>query len=203
MSTPRVAAHEIESLLLHRWSPRAMSGEELTETELRRLFEAARWAPSCFNEQPWRFVYARRGTAHWERCFGLLVESNQTWCARGAVLLVVIGKRDFTRNGKPNRTAQYDVGAAWENLALQGSAMGLVVHGMAGFDYDRARTELAVPDDHDVLAMAVVGRPGDPAELPEKLRAREQPSDRRPLDEFVYEGRFGAAGTRSDANSSP
>ena len=186
----RTAAHSILPLLLERWSPRAMSGAPLTDAELHSLFEAARWAPSCFNDQPWVFLYARRDTEQWERFFGLLVEPNQVWCQRAGALLVVCGRRNFAHNGKPNRTFAFDCGSAWENLALQASNMHLVAHGMAGFDYDRARTELAVPADHDVLAMVALGRPGRVEDLPEKLRAKEMPSDRRPITEFAREGGF-------------
>ena len=186
----RTAAHPIVPLILNRWSPRAMSGAPLSDAELKSLFEAARWAPSCFNDQPWVFLYARTGTPQWPRFFGLLAESNQVWCQRAAVLAVVCTRKNFAYNGKPNRTAPFDCGSAWENLALQASSMNLVAHGMAGFDYDRAATELGVPDDHAVLAMFALGRPGKVEDLPEKLRAREVPSDRKPIEEFVREGGF-------------
>jgi nitroreductase len=189
-SDVRTADHLIEPLFLKRWSPRAMSGDPLAEGELMSLFEAARWAPSTYNEQEWRFLYARRDTPIWATFFGLLVEGNQAWCDRAAVLGVVLSHKVFTRNGKPNPVHTFDAGLAYENLALQGAAMGLVVHGMQGFDFDRARKELAVPDDYSVEAMFAVGRPGDPAELPSEMRAREEPSGRKPVEEIVCEGRF-------------
>ena len=132
----------VEAMIYHRWSPRAMSGESLTDSELMRLFEAARWAPSSFNEQPWRFVYARRDAEHWPRFFELLSDGNRRWAGAAAVLIVVVSRTSFERNGNLSRTHSYDTGAAWQNLALQGSRMGLVVHGMAGFDYERARDVL-------------------------------------------------------------
>jgi len=187
----RQADHPIESLLLRRWSSRAMSGEPIGDEELLRLFEAARWAPSTMNEQEWRFLYARRGTPHWPAFFELLVEANRVWCERAAMLAVILGHRVFQRNGNPNPVHLFDCGNAFENLALQGTAMGLVVHGMAGFDFERARSVLAVPDDYAVVAMFAVGRPGDPVHLPERLRAREVPSGRRPLGELIREGAFG------------
>ncbi len=167
-----------------------MSGEEISKEELMRLFEAARWAPSSFNNQPWRFLYAMRNTGHWERFFELLTKSNQQWCKNAAVLIVVISKKTFDFNGKPARTHSYDVGAAWMSLALQGSFMGLVVHGMQGFDYDRAKTELNVSDEYQVEAMAAIGRPGNKEDLPLPLQEREFPSKRKKLDEIVFEGGF-------------
>ena len=167
-----------------------MSGEGLAEDELFTLFEAARWAPSTYNEQEWRFLYARRATAHWDTFFKLLASGNQAWCHRAAVLVVVLAHKAFAKNGKPNPVHLFDAGAAWENLALQATAMGLVAHGMQGFDYDKARAELAVPDDYAVAAMFALGRPGNPADLPAELREAEKPSDRRPIQETICEGRF-------------
>jgi nitroreductase len=186
----RTADHIIEPLFLQRWSPRAMSGEPLREGELMSLFEAARWAPSTYNEQEWRFLYARRETAQWPTFFDLLVEGNQAWCDRAAMLGVVLSHKVFTRNGKPNPVHTFDAGLAYENLALQGAAMGLVVHGMQGFDFERARRDLNVPDDYSVDAMFAVGRPGDPANLPDKMRDMEKPSGRKPVEEFICEGKF-------------
>jgi nitroreductase len=182
--------HPVEPLIVRRWSPRAMSGEPLAERELLTLFEAARWAPSTYNEQEWRFLYARRDSQHWPTFFGLLVEANQAWCHRAAALIVVLSHKVFTRNGKPNPVHTFDAGAAFENFALQGTAMGLVVHGMAGFERDQARTALSVPGDYEVEAMIAVGRPGDPAELPPGLREREIPTDRKPVGEIAREGPF-------------
>ena len=189
MSEPRVPAYPIDPLFLRRWSPRAMSGEPITDELLMTLFEAARWAPSAFNAQPWRFLYAKRDTPQWERFFSLLNERNQPWCASAAALVVVLSKKT-TDGGGENWTAPFDTGAAWMSLALQGTLSGLVVHGMAGFDYDRAQAELGVPADWDVQCMVAIGRPGDPMQLPEKLRAREVPSPRRPVAESAFEGRF-------------
>jgi nitroreductase len=188
----RTADHPIESLFLRRWSPRAMSGEPVTAAELARLFEAARWAPSTYNEQEWRFRYAHRGTAHWATFLGLLVEANRAWCGEAGVLAVVFARTTFTRNGKPNPVHLFDCGAAFENLALQGASMGLVVHGMAGFDWQRAASELHAPPEHVPAAMFAVGRPGDPAKLPPELREREVPSGRKPIAATAGEGPFGA-----------
>jgi len=186
----RSADHPIQPIFLQRWSPRAMSGESISDGELLTLFEAARWAPSTYNEQEWRFLYARRDTPHWPTFLSLLMEANQSWCKNGAVLVVVLSHKVFERNGKPNPVHTFDAGAAFENLALQGGQMDLVVHGMAGFDRGKARTLLNVPDDYDVEAMIVIGRPGNPADLPEQLREREVPSGRKPVGEIIGEGAF-------------
>ena len=188
-SEMRQPDHPVERVFVDRWSPRAMSGEEIPSEELLTLFEAARWAPSSMNNQPWRMLYAPRSSRHWPLFFDLLVESNRVWCARAAALAVVVSKTTF-ENGKPCRTHSYDSGAAWMSLALQGSLMGLVVHGMQGFDYDRARIALGIPEEFQVEAMAAIGRPGRIEELPEQLQARETPSDRRPLAQSVCEGPF-------------
>jgi nitroreductase len=189
-SQVRKADHQIEQILLDRWSPRAMSGEEILEEELMRLFEAARWAPSSFNTQQWRALYARRGTEHWQIFFDLLVDANKTWAKNAAVLVVFISRKLFDHDNEPSVTHSYDCGAAWENFALQGFHQGLVVHGMQGFDYERARKDLAIPDEFQVEAMAAVGRPGPKELLPEKLQRRESPNDRRRVSESVFEGRF-------------
>ena len=189
-SERRHADHPIDPLFLDRWSPRAMTGEGIPVDELMVLFEAARWAPSSANNQPWRILFARRDSEHWPLFLGLLVESNQVWAQHAAALLLFISKTTFDYNGKPYPTHSYDTGAAWENLALQGCLKGYVVHGMQGFDYERARTELAIPGEFRVEAMAAVGVPGNRDDLPEKLRAREEPSERRRLEQTVCEGPF-------------
>jgi len=189
-SAVRKAGHPVDEIFLDRWSPRAMSGEEVAEGELLTLFEAARWAPSSYNNQPWRILYARRGTAHWQTFLDLLVEGNRAWAKDAAALILFASKETLDYNGRAYPTHSFDTGAAWENLALQGALKGLVVHGMQGFDYERARAALDIPEGFRVEAMAAVGRPGDPARLPEALRAREAPSDRKPLSETVCEGPF-------------
>jgi nitroreductase len=186
----RIADYPVEKLFLLRWSPRAMSGATLPADELMTLFEAARWAPSTYNEQEWRFLFAHREGDHWQTFFELLADANQEWCDQAAVLIVVLSHKVFERNGKPNPVHTFDAGAAFENLALQGAVMGLVVHGMAGFDRDAAREKLGVPDDYDIEAMIAVGHPGNPQLLPEQLRERESPSGRKPVGEICCEGAF-------------
>ena len=167
-----------------------MTGEPIAESELMELFEAARWAPSSYNNQPWRFIFARRQTPAWDGLFGLLGPGNQSWCKDAAALILMVSKTTFDHNGKTSRTHSFDTGAAWMSLALQGSLKGLVVHGMEGFDYDRAKRELSLPDGFAVEAMAAVGRPGRREDLPEPLQAKEEPNDRKPISEIAFEGRF-------------
>lgn len=189
-SEVRRADHPIDNLFLDRWSPRAMSGEPIAQEDLMTLFEAARWAPSSYNNQPWRFLYARRDTEQWALFFDLLVEFNQSWARNAAVLVLFISKNTFDTNGELSVTHSFDTGAAWENLALQGWLNGLVVHGMQGFDFERARTVLNVPEGFKVEAMVAIGKPGSIDVLPAELRERELPSDRRKLEETICEGRF-------------
>lgn len=173
-----------------------MNGEEISDEELMTLFEAARWAPSSYNGQPWRFIYAKRNTEHWKQLFGLMVEFNQSWAKNAAVLVVVVSKKTFEFNSKPARTHSFDAGAAWENMALQATSIGLVTHGMEGFDYERAKEVLEIPDDYQVEAMIAIGKRGQKESLPAELQQRESPSDRKELKEIVVEGKFRGA-TRS------
>ena len=191
-SEVRTSAYPIDTLFVDRWSPRALSGESLTDHELLTLFEAAHWAPSSGNSQPWRFLYARRDTEHWPLFFDLLNESNKTWCHRAAALIVFISRTTHEKSGRALVTHSYDTGSAWMSLAYQGWMKGLVVHGMAGFDYARAKTALNVPDDFTVEAMAAVGRPGPKDDLPPQHLTRESPSQRKPVTELVFAGPYRA-----------
>ncbi len=189
-SEKRKADHPIDKLFLDRWSPRAMTGEAIPQEELMVLFEAARWAPSSYNNQPWRMLYAHRDTEHWPLFFNLLVEFNQSWAKDAAVLVLFISRTHFDFNGQLSVTHSFDTGAAWENLALQGWLKGLTVHGMQGFDYELARTALNIPEGFQVEAMAAIGKPAHPATLSAELREKEAPSDRRKLDQTICEGPF-------------
>lgn len=191
-SEVRPREHNVDWLFVDRWSPRAMSGEPLPTEELLTLFEAARWAPSAGNLQPWRMLYAHRQTPEWSLFFDLLNPGNQPWCLNAAVLVLFISKTINDKAGRPIRTHSYDTGAAWQNFALQGVRSGLVVHGMQGFNYERARNVLEIPPDFELEAMAAVGRPGRREDLPESLQAREVPNGRRPLTETIIEGKFRA-----------
>lgn len=182
--------HKVHPLIINRWSPRSMSGEEITEQELMTLLDAAHWAPSSYNNQPWRFLYAKRNTPHFKTFLDLMIEFNQSWCINAAVLFVVISGKNFEHNNKPAHTHSYDTGAAWENLALQATAMGLVAHGMEGFDYDKAKKVLKIPDTYQVEAMAAVGKHAPKEKLPPELQKREEPSQRKQISEIAFEGSF-------------
>jgi len=197
MKPTKIDVHEhrepdypVEELFLRRWSSRALSGEPLSEEDLGSLFEAARWAPSSYNGQPWRFLYARRDGEHWDELFDLMVEYNQGWAKGAGGLIVVLSRKTFEHNDKPARTHSFDAGAAWMALALQAAARGLVAHAMQGFDYDRAREVLEIPEEYEVECMVAVGHPGEISELPEKLRERDKPSSRKAVSELAFEGRL-------------
>lgn len=186
----RISTHKINSLFVNRWSPRSMTGEDIDDEDLMSLFEAARWAPSSYNNQPWRFIYAKRNTGNWNKLFDLLYEGNKVWAKNAAALVVVISRKNFEYNEKPSITHQFDAGAAWENLALEASDRGIATHGMQGFDYQRARTDLEIPESYDVMAMIAIGKRGPKENLPSKLQELEFPNDRKPLREIVMEGYF-------------
>jgi nitroreductase len=187
----RTTKYTIEDIFLKRYSPIAMSGESITKDELMTLFDAARWAPSASNMQPWKFIYAMQDTPEFEKLFSLLEQFNKDWCKRASVLIVTISNK-FIFKGGPSVSHSFDTGAAWENFALQASSMNLIAHGMAGFDYEKAKTELNIPNNYSVEMMIAVGKHGKIEDLPEPLRARETPSNRKPLEEMVFEGKFTA-----------
>ncbi len=180
--------HPIHDLLKRRWSPRAFSDKPVEAEKLRILFEAARWAPSSNNEQPWRFIVANKDNeTEWSRLLACLVEGNRIWAHRAPALILSVASLNFEDDSTPNRHAFHDTGMAVENLVLQATALGLSAHQMAGFDVEKARADLKIPSGYEPVAMIAVGYPGDPAQLSDRLRAREaQPRVRKPLAEFVY-----------------
>ena len=188
MAKDRKSEFPINRMILDRWSARAMSGEQVSAEELMPLFEAARWAPSSRNSQPWRFIYSVRDSVSWKNFFDLLVEGNREWCVRASVLIVVISQMKDERGDFGSHS--FDAGSAWQNLALEGTSRGLVVHAMAGFDHDKAREVLGVPDDYAIDCMIAVGKPGNKEDLPEALRAREVLSQRKPLNEIIQKDMF-------------
>ena len=190
----RSSTYPIDEMFLKRWSPRAFTGEAIPEQDLMTILEAAHWAPSSYNSQPWRFLYARRETEHWDRFLDLLVEFNRSW-AKNAAALIVIASNSLMRppgsdKDVPSHSHSFDAGAASGYLALQANRLGWYAHGMVGFDMDRAFGELNLPAGHRIEAAFAIGRLGDPASLPEGLRAREAPNGRLPLDHVVFEGNF-------------
>ena len=192
MDAPRVPEHPIQPFFHERWSPRAFTDEEIPVAELMKLFEAARWAPSANNAQPWRFVYARRGTPAFARLLAVLAPGNQAWAHRAAALVALVSEELMSLPGKaekvPYGSHSFDAGAAWANLALQAHLAGWATHAMGGFDRERATATLELPQHHRIEAFIAVGRPGDPATLPDWAREREKPSGRKPVSELVREG---------------
>ena len=190
----RNAHHVIEPLFLERWSPRAYDGSAIGDEDLASLFEAARWAPSAFNAQPWKLLYARRDTPGWETFLGGLIAFNQSWVSHASVLIYALS--DTLVDGKPGAAPKpsyshsFDAGAAWALLALQATRLGFQAHGMTGVDFDKAREALGVPERYRIEAAIAVGRQGDKSILPEALQAREVPSDRKPAKAFAFEGKF-------------
>ncbi len=192
--TLRSSEYPIDPIFIERWSPRAFNEEEISEKELLTIFEAARWAPSSYNSQPWRFLYARRGTPSWDRFLSLLVEFNQSWAKRASALVIVVSNSLMTPPGSdkevPSHTHSFDTGAAWGYLSLQAMRSGWYTHGMVGFDIDRAFAELNVSKGYRVEAAIAIGRLGDKSVLPEPLAQREQPNGRNKLETIVMEGGF-------------
>lgn len=190
MRKPAPTDHPVHELIRERWSPRAFSEEPIPAEVLRSLFEAARWAPSSNNEQPWAFLVATKDDQEFhEKMVSTLVEFNQTWAKHAPVLAMAISELAFARNGHPNRNAFYDTGAAVAHLTTEATARGLLVHQMAGFDPHKAIELFSIPTGWEPIAAFVIGYPGNPQNLPEPLREREHaPRTRKPLDEFVMSG---------------
>ncbi len=177
----------VADLIRRRWSPRIYSDKEVSSEELTRLFEAARWAASSSNEQPWRFIVGRRGDETYKKIFAALVEFNQSWVKTAPVLVLSVGKKTFTSNGSPNPYNLHDTGAASANLALQATADGLHIHSMAGLDREQVRASFAIPSDYEVGAAIAIGYFGNPDDLHERMRKNEvAPRERKPLAEFVF-----------------
>jgi len=180
--------NKMDRMFIERWSPRAFLSDAVEEEDIKTLFEAARWSPSCFNEQPWRFVYAHRSD-DLKKFRSILTEKNQRWANNAPLLVLVFSKKSFAHNGKLNRWADFDAGAAWMALTLQANKLGLYAHGMAGFSADKAYEVSGMnPDEYNAICAIAIGRHDDPASLPDDLRQREVPSDRKRMDEIAFEG---------------
>ncbi len=188
----RTADHPIERLFLERWSPRAFAGATMDHETLMTIFEAARWAPSSYNSQPWRYVYALRDTPAWSTLFGLLVEGNQGWARDASVLIVAASKSTMSPRGTEmhSHSHSFDAGAGWQNMALQATAMGWHAHAMVGFDMARAASELNIPEGYRIESAIAIGKRGDRARLPEQLQGMETPNGRNPVSSFAFEGAF-------------
>ena len=186
----RVPSQDISAQFINRMSPMAFDGRAVCESDLMKLFEAARWAPSCFNSQPWRFVYGLKNTDEWAPLFSLLMDINQKWASNCGALVAVLSKTVFEQSGQPAPTNSFDTGAAWMSFALQAREIGLETHAMWGVTHDRVKETLDLPDDTDLRAIIAVGYPGDPSSLPDNLRERETPSMRKELSEIVFKGKY-------------
>jgi nitroreductase len=182
------AVEGVLPVVLNRWSSRAFSAREVTTADLSKLFEAARWAASAFNEQPWRFVVGRRGTAAHEALAGCLIGFNQSWAGNAPVLILTVASTRFAHNGKENGYALYDLGAASATLTLQASEQGMTTHTMAGFDPQAARKAFEIPAEFAIGTVIALGYQGEPESLQaEQLIALEiTPRTRKPLNELVF-----------------
>ncbi len=194
MPKNRVAEYAVNPLFVNRWSPRALSGEDIDDASLFQLFEAARWAPSAYNSQPWRFIYAKKNSEQWDDIFSLLSEFNQSWAKNASALIIILSKTTFLPPGKtePIRTGShtFDAGAAWGNLALQAAHDGWSAHAIGGYDKEKARDLLHIPEEYVLEAAVAIGRQADKSTLPEGLREREVASTRLSLASLVAEGKF-------------
>ena len=189
----------IADLIANRWSPRAFdAAKPVSQAQIIALLEAARWAPSCFGDQPWRFLICQKNsnqnadTEAWQQAFDCLASSNQIWVQAAPILILTCANTLFGHNQSPNRWAQHDTGAAAENLCLQASHMGLAAHQMGGFNADLAREKFAIPAQYTPMAMIALGYAGDPNQLPDELKQRELAErKRKPLGELFFTDAWG------------
>ncbi len=192
MQKSALADHPVHDLMRRRWSPRAFSPEMVTEAQVLSMLEAARWAASCFNDQPWSFLVGFKEDETWQGIRDSLVEANRSWASAAPVLMLAMAHEDFVASGKPNRHAQYDVGQAVAGLVLQATALRLFAHQMAGFDADAARSRFGIPERQTPMTAIALGHIGDPASLPEPLAEREVAErDRVTLATFTFAGTWG------------
>jgi nitroreductase len=193
MQKPAPSDFPVHELIRERWSPRAFTDKPIPQDVLRSIFEAARWAPSSNNEQPWAYIVATNGDKeNFEKMLSVLVEFNAGWAKSAPVLALAVARLTFAKNNTPNRNALYDTGAASALLSVEATAHGLAVHQMAGFDPEKARQVFGIPPGWEPIAALAIGYPGDPASLPPPLKDREiAPRTRKPIAEFVMAGQWG------------
>lgn len=189
MSNARSSAYPIDKQFIDRWSPRAFSDRAMTQEQVLTVLEAARWAPSASNLQPWRFFYGVRGTAEFDTLLSLLVPFNEGWAKNAGALVFITSVTSFD-GSRPVRTHSFDAGSAFMSMALQAHSMGMVAHGMAGIEFEKVPLVLRLPDNLKVEAAVAIGYQGDAATLPEALQKREAPSQRVPLAELAFNGHF-------------
>ena len=183
----------IFDLLAERWSPRAFLEKPVEKEKLQKIFEAARWSASCFNEQPWRFIVGEKEQGQvFDKLYETLSENNKLWCRAVPVLVSVIGRTAFSHNDQPNKWYQYDLGQSAVHITVQAMAEGLHVHQMAGFDKEKVRKAFGIPENFDPLTMIAIGYIGDPETLPEKFKTTElSERSRKNPENIVYSGRAG------------
>lgn len=189
MSNTRTSEYPIDKQFLERWSPRAFADRPVTQEQLLTLFEAARWAPSGSNLQPWRFFYGVRGEPEFDTLLSLLVPFNEGWAKNAGALVIIASVTSFD-GSRPVNTHSFDAGSAFFSLALQAHNSGLVAHGMAGIDYEKTPVVLGFPENLKAEVAVAIGYQGDASTLPEGLQKRETPSQRQPLADLIYKGHF-------------
>jgi len=182
--TNRKVNYDIMEEIIHRWSPRAFSNEPVKEEELMAMLEAARFAPSCFNEQPWRFILGYRGENR-EKVLSVLTESNRVWAEKAPVLMIIVAKKTFAMNEKDNFWHMFDTGTAWGYFSLEAERRGFITHGMGGFDKKKTAEIFELGEEYQPIAAVAIGKYGDKEALPEALREREVPADRKPLEDLI------------------
>jgi nitroreductase len=190
--TGRTANPRVEKLIVDRWSPRSFDGSAISQEDLEVIFEAAGWAPSAYNVQPWTFLYAKNGDENWDLFLSGLVEFNQAWAKSASVLVYVVSDK-YMRSDKgntDNHSHSFDAGSAWALAALQAQAMGYHTHGMSGIKFGETETLLGIPEDHRLEAAFVIGRQAPKEQLPDFLQEREVPSGRKPVSEIMKAGKF-------------
>lgn len=201
----RAAAYPISPIFLRRWSPRAFEATAMPLADLYTILEASRWAPSAYNHQPWRFIYATRGDAYWSSFLDLLDPFNEKWARNASVLVFVVSDRvtpaQESSLSRLSQTHSFDAGAAWAHLALQATELGYQAHAMAGIHFDHARRQLTVPHSYHVEIAVAIGKQSDPSSLPPPLREREIPSSRLPLEMIAFAGRFAPEQTKDSLGS--
>lgn len=194
MTTERTPDYPIEPIFLERWSPRAYDGNAMPASDLLTILEAARWAPSAYNMQPWRFLYSHRDDANWQNYLSLLDPFNASWARHASAFVAVLSDSvapgDGGRPNKVSRSHSFDAGAAWAQLALQATSLGYQAHGMAGIDFESLRKRLGIPERYRIEIMIAIGRRADPSVLPEELQGREKPSQRLSVSEIAFAGSF-------------
>jgi nitroreductase len=193
MHKPAETTHPVHDLIRNRWSPRAFVDKPVPQNVLRSIFEAARWAPSSMNEQPWAYIVATKDDKpNFDKVLSTLMEFNAGWAKNAYVLAIAVTKLAFAKNNSPNRVAKYDTGAASALLSMEATSNGLAVHQMAGFDPEKARQAFGIPEGWEAVAAMAIGYPGDPDSLPQSLKDRElAPRTRKPIAEFVMSGEWG------------